>query len=125
MPSSEMLLCELTWEDLLVQVCKILEKDEMRIKENANFYSKLYQNKNTNPEQLKKMYHRLQNDQTRLELFSELTRRLESLNAMTIVSALDQYEQSEKNINGTIPPNFSLFIWKESGKITTGYLPFK
>lgn len=125
MLTSNLTLTNLRWNELLSHINQVMEKEEKGIIANKNYYMKLFQSEEPNREQLKKMYDQLQNDQLRFDFFEELIHRLHTFNALAIVSALDQCEQSEKEINGKVPGNFHLFIRKEKEKVLVSYFPIK
>jgi hypothetical protein len=71
-------LHDITWPELMQQVASIIgSRDEKSLESNVNYYMKLFNDSNTDKNQLNKLFEKLQLDKLRHAYFSELFVRLE------------------------------------------------
>ncbi|MFO0323199.1 MAG: hypothetical protein ACK504_12330 [Bacteroidota bacterium] len=115
-------LHDLTWPELLQQVSAILKRDAKTLESNVNYYMKLFNDNNSDKNQLNKLFEKLQLDKLRYAYFSELFLRLEDNNYKMIIMSLESCIQQETNMQNKAPKDWSATIRYEKGQIKVYFM---
>ena len=115
-------LHDLTWPELLQQVSAILTRDAKTLESNVNYYMKLFNDNNSDKNQLNKLFEKLQLDKLRYAYFSELFLRLEDNNYKMIIMSLESCIQQETNLQNKAPKDWSATIRYENGQIKVYFM---
>lgn len=110
-------LHDLTWPELLQQVSAILERDAKTLESNVSYYMKLFNDSNSDKNQLNKLFEKLQLDKLRYAYMSELFVRLDELNYKIMIMSLESCIQQETEIQNRKPKDWTATISYENGKI--------
>ena len=115
-------LHDLTWPELLQQVSAILTRDAKTLESNVNYYMKLFNDNNSDKNQLNKLFEKLQLDKLRYAYFSELFLRFEDNNYKMIIMSLESCIQQETNLQNKAPKDWSATIRYENGQIKVYFM---
>lgn len=115
-------LHDLTWPELMQQVASIIGRDEKALESNVNYYMKLFNDSNTDKNQLNKLFEKLQLDKLRHAYFSELFVRLEEQNYKMMIMSLESCIQQETHIQNKTPKDWSATIRFENGQVKVYFM---
>lgn len=115
-------LHDLTWQELLQQVSAILTRDTKYLESNVNYYMKLFNDSNSDKNQLNKLFEKLQLDKLRFAYFSELFVRLEEQNYKMMIMSLESCIQQETHIQNKTPKDWTATIRFEQGQIKVYFM---
>jgi hypothetical protein len=115
-------LQDLTWPELLQQISAIIARDEKSLESNVNYYLKLFNDSNSDKNQLNKFFEKLQLDKLRFAYFSELFFRLEDNNYKMIIMSLESCIHQETNMQNKTPKDWSATIRYENGQIKVYFM---
>ncbi|MFN8116219.1 MAG: hypothetical protein U0W65_08900 [Bacteroidia bacterium] len=115
-------LHDLTWPELMQQVASIIGRDEKALESNVNYYMKLFNDSNTDKNQLNKLFEKLQLDKLRHTYFSELFVRLEEQNYKMMIMSLESCIQQETHIQNKTPKDWSATIRFENGQVKVYFM---
>ena|ERR1700752_5432245 len=115
-------LHDLTWPELLQQVSAILTRDTKYLESNVNYYMKLFNDSNSDKNQLNKLFEKLQLDKLRFAYFSELFVRLEEQNYKMMIMSLESCIQQETHIQNKTPKDWTATIRFEQGQIKVYFM---
>lgn len=115
-------LHDLTWPELMQQVASIISRDEKSLESNVNYYMKLFNDSNTDKNQLNKLFEKLQLDKLRHTYFSELFVRLEEQNYKMMIMSLESCIQQETHIQNKTPKDWSATIRFENGQVKVYFM---
>lgn len=110
-------LHDLTWPELLQQVSAILDRDAKTLESNVNYYMKLFNDSNSDKNQLNKLFEKLQLDKLRYAYMSELFIRLDETNYKMMIMSLESCIQQETELQNRKPKDWSATIRFENGQI--------
>lgn len=110
-------LHDLTWPELLQQVSAIIDRDAKTLESNVNYYMKLFNDSNSDKNQLNKLFEKLQLDKLRYAYMSELFVRLDELNYKIMIMSLESCIQQETELQNRRPKDWTATISYEAGKI--------
>ena len=115
-------LHDLTWPELMQQVASIIGRDEKALESNVNYYMKLFNDSNTDKNQLNKLFEKLQLDKLRHAYFSELFVRLEEQNYKMMIMSLESCIQQETHIQNKTPKDWSATVRFENGQVKVYFM---
>ena len=115
-------LHDLTWPELMQQVASIIGRDEKSLESNVNYYLKLFNDNNSDKNQLNKLFEKLQLDKLRYAYFSELFIRLDESNYKMMIMGLESCIQQETNIQNKAPKDWSATVRFENGQIKVYFM---
>lgn len=125
MLAPELMLNDLSWEELLKDIRYLLDQDIEILKGKREYYRRLTANPNINEQKLNRLYDSIKRDQQRLDFFNELIYRMETLNFKMVFYAIDFCIESEKQLVNRIPEDFIVTIRKEGLNFKTFYQVLK
>ena len=115
-------LHDLTWPELMQQVASIIGRDEKSLESNVNYYMKLFNDNNSDKNQLNKLFEKLQLDKLRYAYFSELFVRLEEQNYKMMIMSIESCIQQETNIQNKTPKDWVATVRFENGQIKVYFM---
>ena len=115
-------LHDLTWPELMQQVASIIGRDEKSLESNVNYYMKLFNDSNSDKNQLNKLFEKLQLDKLRFAYFSELFVRLEESNYKMMIMSLESCIRQETNLQNKAPKDWTATISFENGQIKVYFM---
>lgn len=110
-------LHDLTWPELLQQVSAIIDCDAKTLEGNVNYYMKLFNDSNSDKNQLNKLFEKLQLDKLRYAYMSELFIRLDETNYKMMIMSLESCIQQETELQNRKPKDWTATIRFEKGQI--------
>lgn len=110
-------LHDLTWPELLQQVSAIIDRDAKTLESNVNYYMKLFNDSNSDKNQLNKLFEKLQLDKLRYAYMSELFIRLDETNYKMMIMSLESCIQQESELQNRKPKDWTATIRFENGQI--------
>ena len=115
-------LHDLTWPELMQQVASIIGRDEKSLESNVNYYMKLFNDNNSDKNQLNKLFEKLQLDKLRYAYFSELFVRLEEQNYKMMIMSIESCIRQETNIQNKTPKDWVATVRFENGQIKVYFM---
>ena len=115
-------LQDLTWPELMQQVASIIGRDNKLLESNVNYYMKLFNDNNSDKNQLNKLFEKLQLDKLRYAYFSELFVRLEEQNYKMMIMSLESCIQQETNLQNKTPKDWTATVCFENGQIKVYFM---
>ena len=115
-------LQDLTWPELMQQVASIIGRDNKLLESNVNYYMKLFNDNNSDKNQLNKLFEKLQLDKLRYAYFSELFVRLEEQNYKMMIMSLESCIRQETNLQNKTPKDWTATICFENGQIKVYFM---
>lgn len=115
-------LHDLTWPELMQQVASIIGRDEKALESNVNYYMKLFNDNNSDKNQLNKLFEKLQLDKLRYAYFSELFVRLEEQNYKMMIMSIESCIRQETNIQNKTPKDWVATVRFEDGQIKVYFM---
>ena len=115
-------LQDLTWPELMQQVASIIGRDNKLLESNVNYYMKLFNDNNSDKNQLNKLLEKLQLDKLRYAYFSELFLRLEEQNYKMMIMSLESCIQQETNLQNKTPKDWTATVCFENGQIKVYFM---
>lgn len=115
-------LHDLTWPELMQQVASILGRDNKLLESNVNYYMKLFNDSNSDKNQLNKLFEKLQLDKLRFAYFSELFVRLEENNYKMMIMSIESCIRQETNIQNKTPKDWVATVRFENGQIKVYFM---
>jgi hypothetical protein len=115
-------LHDLTWPELMQQVASIIGRDEKTLESNVNYYMKLFNDNNSDKNQLNKLFEKLQLDKLRYAYFSELFVRLEEQNYKMMIMSIESCIRQETNIQNKTPKDWVATVRFENGQIKVYFM---
>jgi hypothetical protein len=115
-------LHDLTWPELMQQVASIIGRDNKLLESNVNYYMKLFNDSNSDKNQLNKLFEKLQLDKLRFAYFSELFVRLEEQNYKMMIMSIESCIQQETNLQNKAPKDWTATISFENGQIKVYFM---
>ena len=115
-------LHDLTWPELIQQVASIIGRDEKSLESNVNYYMKLFNDNNSDKNQLNKLFEKLQLDKLRYAYFSELFVRLEEQNYKMMIMSIECCIRQETNIQNKTPKDWVATVRFEDGQIKVYFM---
>jgi len=115
-------LHDLTWPELMQQVASIIGRDEKALESNVNYYMKLFNDNNSDKNQLNKLFEKLQLDKLRHAYFSELFVRLEEQNYKMMIMSIESCIRQETNIQNKTPKDWVATVRFEDGQIKVYFM---
>ena len=115
-------LHDLTWPELMQQVASIIGRDNKLLESNVNYYMKLFNDSNSDKNQLNKLFEKLQLDKLRFAYFSELFVRLEVQNYKMMIMSIESCIQQETNLQNKAPKDWTATISFENGQIKVYFM---
>ncbi len=115
-------LHDLTWPELMQQVASIIGRDEKALESNVNYYMKLFNDNNSDKNQLNKLFEKLQLDKLRYAYFSELFVRLEEQNYKMMIMSIESCIRQETNIQNKTPKDWVATVRFENGQIKVYFM---
>lgn len=110
-------LNDLTWPELLQQVSAIIDRDAKTLESNVNYYMKLFNDSNSDKNQLNKLFEKLQLDKLRYTYMSELFIRLDETNYKMMIMSLESCLEQETELQNRKPKDWTATIRFENGQI--------
>lgn len=115
-------LHDLTWPELMQQVASIIGRDEKSLESNVNYYMKLFNDNNSDKNQLNKLFEKLQLDKLRHAYFSELFVRLEEQNYKMMIMSIESCIRQETNMQNKTPKDWVATVRFEDGQIKVYFM---
>lgn len=115
-------LHDLTWPELMQQVASIIGRDEKSLESNVNYYMKLFNDNNSDKNQLNKLFEKLQLDKLRYAYFSELFVRLEEQNYKMMIMSIESCIRQETNIQNKTPKDWVATVRFENSQIKVYFM---
>ncbi len=115
-------LHDLTWPELMQLVASILGRDNKLLESNVNYYMKLFNDSNSDKNQLNKLFEKLQLDKLRFAYFSELFVRLEENNYKMMIMSIESCIRQETNIQNKTPRDWVATVRFENGQIKVYFM---
>lgn len=102
--------------ELIDAIQYLLDKDEKNILKKQEYYRQLYSSKSANPQQIKKIFDQIKEDEIRLTHFTELIDRLQTSHVLTIIEAIDNLKTEQRKINGKPLTDYNLYISRKNNE---------
>jgi len=115
-------LHNLTWNELLLQMRAILERDAKSLESNVSYYMKLFNDPNSDKHQLNKLFEKLQLDKLRYACISEVFIRLEENNYKMMIMSLESCIQQETELQNKTPKEWVATVRFENGHIKVYFM---
>ena len=115
-------LHNLTWTELLLQMRSILERDAKSLESNVSYYLKLFNDPNSDKNQLNKLFEKLQLDKLRYACISEVFIRLEESNYKMMIMSLESCIKQETELQNKTPKDWVATVRFENGQIKVYFM---
>lgn len=115
----------LSYLELITDIQYLLDKDEKSITRKQEYFRQLRYSKTADPQQIRRLFDQIKNDERRNEFFTELINRLQTTNALVILQAIDSLKAEQLKINGKPLADFNLYIFRKNNEITVCLDPMK
>ena len=103
---------DLSCEDLMTQINRVIDMDLIRMEKNNRYLIDLSKKEFLDFEKMNSLKQKIQFEKLRTDLIIEIFNRLQRHNVLLYVTALDQFFESE-NLNWDhLPENYQLIITK-------------
>lgn len=114
---------DLSWEDLMAQINRVIDMDLTRMEKNNRYLIDLSKKEFRDFEKMDSLKQKIQFEKLRTDLIIEIFNRLQTHNVLLYVTALDQFFGSE-NLNWDhLPENYQLIITKIDSYFKIYYNP--
>lgn len=121
----EHIMHDLSWDELLNHLSKIVQSEEIRLKKNTAYFNSLLNNKNQDSDVIERIKQKILHEKHKIDLIVELLNRFENVNLLAYLEAIDFCCESEKNRRGDPLENYQIIIIKRENHFKTYYYPYK